>query len=593
MSLPSASTSVLSDSEVLVQLENDDFSSDESLQSDSEVLPTRENASDSDNDDDSSASVDNDGGAGGGGDGLHNNWTVYNGPDFISFPYTLLGGYKEPHVNKPVSILDFFHLFFSEEILNEIVAETNRYAEEKINKQRPLRARSIWSSWKNVTFEEIKAFLGVVLNMALNPKPSIQDFFSSEWVFHQPFFVNIFSRDRFFQIFWCFHVSPPNPNMSNRSRGDKVKNIVAYLQTRFAEYFVPLYECSVDESTVAFKGRVSFKCYNPKKPTKWGLKVFVLSDSRSGYVHSFEPYYGSSTTESLVRPDLPFTSRIVLHLANNLVSGGNAGSGFHIFTDRYYTSLELADELKKMKIHLTGTVMPNRKGLPEGIKKGKLKLKKHETKAFRHQNNTLVLAWRDKRDVVMLSNYYNDDMEDISRRSKNNEVQEIQKPSVICNYNRYMGGVDQADHYIASYKFSRKSVKWWRKLFFWLLEVAVVNSFLLFNMNKQNNGERTIQHRKFREILITQLVGDVRNTTSLKRGRPTSLDKEERLNKQPHFLAAHPTKKTKDCAVCSNRKVPGGRRETLYFCKTCSKNPGLHPAECFERYHTMLKYKNF
>ncbi|KAG8250277.1 hypothetical protein J6590_108582 [Homalodisca vitripennis] len=104
-----------------------------------------------------------------------------------------------------------------------------------------------------------------------------------------------------------------------------------------------------------------------------------------------------------------------------------------------------------------------------------------------------------------------------------------------------MGGLDQADHYIASYKFSRKSLKWWRKLFFWMLEVGIVNSFLLLNTNEQNHGEKTIQHRNFREILITELVGHVRNPMSLKRGRPYSISvqKEERLNKHP----AHPTKK--------------------------------------------------
>lgn len=132
----------------------------------------------------------------------------------------------------------------------------------------------------------MKAFLGVILCMALNPKPSIQDYFSAEWVFHQPFFVNVFSRERFVQIFWCLHISPPTPNARARTRGDKVKSVVVYLQEKFKEYFTPLYECSIDESTIAFKGRIIFKCYNAHKPTKWGLKVFVLSDSRSGYVAS-------------------------------------------------------------------------------------------------------------------------------------------------------------------------------------------------------------------------------------------------------------------------------------------------------------------
>jgi len=49
--------------------------------------------------------------------------------------------------------------------------------------------------------------------------------------------------------------------------------------------------------------------------------------------------------------------------------------------------------------------------------------------------------------------------------------------------------------------------------------------------------------------------------------------------------------KLRDCAVCSNCKVHGGRQQTVYFCKTCTCQPGLHPSKCFERYHTMKDYK--
>ena len=42
----------------------------------------------------------------------------------------------------------------------------------------------------------------------------------------------------------------------------------------------------------------------------------------SAYIVAFVPYYGKYTTDGLVQPDLPFTSRIVLHLCNMLSSKG-------------------------------------------------------------------------------------------------------------------------------------------------------------------------------------------------------------------------------------------------------------------------------
>ena len=42
-------------------------------------------------------------------------------------------------------------------------------------------------------------------------------------------------------------------------------------------------EIAINESMIDFKGRLHFIQYMPKKPTKWGMKAFVLADSSSGY----------------------------------------------------------------------------------------------------------------------------------------------------------------------------------------------------------------------------------------------------------------------------------------------------------------------
>ena len=55
------------------------------------------------------------------------------------------------------------------------------------------------------------------------------------------------------------------------------------------------------------------------------------------------------------------------------------------------------------------------------------------------------------------------------------------KPVVVDNYNKYMLGVDRFDQRMSYYQFVRKSVCWWMKVFFWMLEVAVVNSYILYS----------------------------------------------------------------------------------------------------------------
>lgn len=55
----------------------------------------------------------------------------------------------------------------------------------------------------------------------------------------------------------------------------------------------------------------------------------------------------------------------------------------------------------------------------------------------------------------------------------------------ITNYTQFMGGVDLADQYCSTYCFMKKSLKWWRKLFFWELEICIINSYILYKQVKR------------------------------------------------------------------------------------------------------------
>jgi hypothetical protein len=73
----------------------------------------------------------------------------------------------------------YFILYFNDELWNNIVTETNRFARHNIAElQRSLW--SIWSRWSDVSLPEVKAFLGLIINMGLIPLPDINDYRSSE-----------------------------------------------------------------------------------------------------------------------------------------------------------------------------------------------------------------------------------------------------------------------------------------------------------------------------------------------------------------------------------------------------------------------------
>jgi hypothetical protein len=53
---------------------------------------------------------------------------------------------------------------------------------------------------------------------------------------------------------------------------------------------------------------------------KWGIRLFVLADSDTGYVHSIIPYYRKLIDDlcNLPHSEKPFTSRIVLSLMDRI-----------------------------------------------------------------------------------------------------------------------------------------------------------------------------------------------------------------------------------------------------------------------------------
>ena len=67
-------------------------------------------------------------------------------------------------------------------------------------------------------------------------------------------------------------------------------------------------------------------------------------------------------------------------------------------------------------------------------------------------------------------------MVDVPRR--NGEVKE--KAVCIFQYNMFMKGVDRADQYLSYYSLLRKTVKWPKKVVFWLTNCALFSSSRIY-----------------------------------------------------------------------------------------------------------------
>ena len=53
-----------------------------------------------------------------------------------------------------------------------------------------------------------------------------------------------------------------------------------------------------------------------------------------------------------------------------------------------------------------------------------------------------------------------------------------------------MGGVDRANQYASYYERDRRSKKWWHRIFYSLLEMTLVNSWICYNELVEGDAER-------------------------------------------------------------------------------------------------------
>ena len=138
----------------------------------------------------------------------------------------------------------------------------------------------------------------------------------------------------------------------------------------------------------------------------------------------------------------------------------------------FYNSIKLSEDLLTQRIHTVGTMRSHR-GEPKEIR-CPTNLEKHCTVA-RDNGKVVVVGWKDKRLVKVLSAKHDDSIMTITRRKKGPgaQLEEVQKPECIIEYNKYMSGVDSVDQMISYYPFTRKTLKWTKKIFYYFMELTI------------------------------------------------------------------------------------------------------------------------
>ena len=134
-----------------------------------------------------------------------------------------------------------------------------------------------------------------------------------------------------------------------------------------------------------------------------------------------------------------------------------------MFAGRFYSSIPLLQTLAEQKTHFTGTIVRNRVDLLDPIR-APFRFGDDESMQFRCER-LMVIGWRVKSKrlpVIMISSSHTTAMWDV--RNQRGEL--VRNPVDVDEDNHAMNGVDRNDHQCIYYSFNRKTLKWWRKMFF-------------------------------------------------------------------------------------------------------------------------------
>lgn len=412
---------------------------------------------------------------------------------------------------------------------------------------------------------EMMIVIGCNLVMCYNRVPKIRYYWSSKVSVRNHLISSSISRNRcMFLMSKLYFNHPTKPN--NCSKIYYAEELLECFKYTFQKYRSDSSRQSIDESMVKFKGRSSLKQYLPLKPVKRGVKLWGRCDADTGYTYDTNIYCGKETETK----EGTLGERVVYKLCQTIKDKNVA-----LACDRFFSTVALFD---KIQFPLVGTVVSNRKGLPATLAKTKTNLARGESLFLVNSSNTLITKWGDTKEVLLLSNCHTNAETTVKRKGKDGIRVDVACPEAIAFYNEIMGGVDLADQMSGVYEMDRKSSKWWKKVFYRLLMISIVNSWVIYNEVRRKK-EPLIE---FLFVLSEALIAKGRQQSKVvvrKRsiGRPTKSSKQMN-NVGDHLPIEGKTRRR--CTRCSRQ---GREKRTTTICQFCQiplcKN-------CFTPYHT-------
>ncbi len=416
---------------------------------------------------------------------------------------------------------------------------------------------TVYTDYVQFDVDEMYRFIGVLFANGLSPKPDFLKWFDSTG--SDPLLGNNFiaplmnkkmqgggmvpgvRRWKHFRRFLCLYDSRSvNKRQVDSDPLWKVRLFLRHLNNNSKSMWVTGKNLSVDEQTIAFKGRSSMKLRISYKKEGDGFQCDAICDR--GYTFAFWFRHGDPPVLPSFLNDLklPPTSRRVVWLAQQLPNYWT-----RIYMDNLFNSTKLFSALYRVKALAHGVVRTSGRGFPPSIKQDE---EKNAAKAEQLKGTTKAAVLKNSTDtpnMIAASVYDNKPVHLMSTASGKvewvekkrrvwssaagcNRMMSHMRLNLIDEYNQHMNSTDIADQLRNAYRPDHwtRNKKWWWAIFVWGIGVAQVNAFLIYcamhddaKKKKKPGLPKKWSHREFIHELILDLMS---HSSTRKRSRSSS-----------------------------------------------------------------------
>ena len=184
--------------------------------------------------------------------------------------------------------LDLFELFFDQELLEMILKESTRYCLSK--------------NWPNLnlSIEELKSFIGILLVSGYSPQSNKYDYWSNSKDTRNQAIYEAMRRERFEQIMRCLHFRDNN-ELDLSDKYTKLRPLMDHLQKRFIENFITSRKISHDEAMIEYFGKHSCKQAIRNKPIRFGYEAWCQNTPSGSVPAAKRRSCGGTGCKSIVK----------------------------------------------------------------------------------------------------------------------------------------------------------------------------------------------------------------------------------------------------------------------------------------------------